>query len=63
MPSGHPAAHGADMNTFWAIVANAVVIGGGVSAALLFRYWFVTLPERSRAAARSTVAERRQLPG
>jgi hypothetical protein len=32
------------MNTFWAIVANAMVIGGAVAGALLPYYWFVVLP-------------------
>ena len=33
------------MNTFWAIVANAMVIGGAVGGAALGFYWFVVLPQ------------------
>jgi hypothetical protein len=33
------------VNTFWAIVANAMVIGGAVSGGMLFFYWFVVLPK------------------
>jgi hypothetical protein len=31
--------------TFWAIVCNAMVIGGAVSAGLLFAYWFSLPPK------------------
>ena len=33
------------MNTFWAIVANAMVIGGAVAGGALFFYWFVIFPK------------------
>jgi hypothetical protein len=33
------------MNTFWAIVANAMVIGGAVAGGALFFYWFVVFPK------------------
>lgn len=32
------------MNTFWAIVCNAMVIGGAVAGGALFFFWFVVLP-------------------
>jgi hypothetical protein len=44
------------MNTFWAIVANAMVIGGAVAGALLPYYWFVVLP--STLPPRSSASER-----
>ena len=33
------------MNTFWAIVANAMVIGGAVGGALFGFWWFVIFPK------------------
>jgi hypothetical protein len=40
------------MNTFWAIVANAMVIGGAVAGALFPYYWFVVLPSTIEPRAR-----------
>jgi hypothetical protein len=40
------------MNAFWAIVANAMVIGGAVSGGMLFFYWFVVLPSTIEPRAR-----------
>lgn len=37
-----------DLVAFWSIVSYAVVIGGAVLAALVLRYWFVTIPHRAR---------------
>ena len=42
------------VNTFWAIVANAMVIGGAVGGLLLGGYIWMTWPEKyreSRSAA------------
>jgi hypothetical protein len=36
------------MNTFWAIVANAMVIGGAVAGGALGFYWFVIFPKTVR---------------
>jgi hypothetical protein len=35
-------------NTFWAIVANAMVIGGAVGGGLLTAYIWFTWPEKYR---------------
>ena len=40
------------MNTFWAIVSNAMVIGGAVSAGLLFALWFSMVPANGSRARR-----------
>jgi hypothetical protein len=34
------------MNTFWAIVANAMVIGGALMGGLLFQYMYATASTR-----------------
>ena len=48
------------MNTFWAIVANAMVIGGAVSGALLGFYWFVVLPKSLPPRGSASEAARRE---
>jgi hypothetical protein len=40
------------MNTFWAIVANAMVLGGAVAGGALSFYWFVVLPSTIEPRAR-----------
>jgi hypothetical protein len=48
-------------NTFWAIVANAMVIGGAVGGGLLFAYIWATWPEKYRESHRATpAAEKRR---
>jgi len=48
------------MNTFWAIVANAMVIGGAVGGALLFGFLWISLP-RLYAEDRAATERARQL--
>jgi hypothetical protein len=40
-------------NTFWAIVANAMVIGGAVGGGLLFLYIWMTWPAAYRESHRT----------
>jgi hypothetical protein len=40
------------MNTFWAIVANAMVIGGAVAGGLLFFLYVSWVPTNSSRARR-----------
>jgi hypothetical protein len=40
-------------NTFWAIVANAMVIGGAVGGGLLFGYIWLAWPEKYRESHRA----------
>jgi hypothetical protein len=50
------------MNTFWAIVANAMVIGGAVAGGALGFYWFVVLPASLPPRSSASEVARRQNP-
>jgi hypothetical protein len=43
-----------DVELFWAIVCNIVVIGGALLGGALFYFWFVTVPDRVEARRRTS---------